>query len=240
MKAVTTFSPAGYKEYGKRCLEGLVENWPSDIVVFYEEKPDFEHPKIIYRPLSEIPERDAFLRLSERVPEAAGYFRNDDGKLEYNFMRDSRKYCHKAFAQMAVDDDLVFWIDADTVVFKPIPEDFLRGLLDGVPYCFFGRTTYTETGFLGFNTKHDLFPLLKRQYMNCYVRGAIFGLLGWHDCFAFDYARIGLSGRNLSPNGQEFDHVIAKSELAQYLDHLKGPSRKRTGYSAEAAVRWWE
>jgi len=239
MKAVTTFSPEGYEQYGRKCLESLIENWPSEIVVFYERKPDLVHEKLIYRDISTIPERDRFLKLSEKVPESAGYMRQSDGTIEYNFMRDSRKYCHKVFAQMAVDDDLVFWVDADTFVFKPIPEDYLRGLLVDVPYCFFGRDTYTETGFLGFNTQHRMFRLLKQQYLNCYARGVIFQLLGWHDCFAFDFARIGLAGRNLSPAGKGVDHVIAESELGQYLDHMKG-ARKSLGHSPEQKVKWWE
>lgn len=239
MKAVTTFSPEGYEKYGKRCLESLIENWPSDIVVFYEEKPDLEHPKLIYRNLDDIPERKTFLKLCDKVPESTGMMRFPDGTLQYNFMRDAKRYSHKAFAQMAVEDDLVFWVDADTVVFKSIPEEYLTGLLDGVPYCHFGRTTYTETGFLGFNQTHNLYKLFKQQYLTCYLKGVIFTMLGWHDCFAFDYARIGLQGRNLSPNGKEFDHVIATSELGQYLDHLKG-ARKDKGHSPEATVRWWE
>jgi len=238
MKAVTTFSPRGYRKYGKKCLESLIRNWPSEIGVFYEEKPDLEHEKLIYVPLNSIPERQEFLKLAENIPGSDGMVEREKAPTEYNFMRDALKYCHKAFCQMAVEDDHVFWIDADTVVFKEIQRDFLVSLFDGHPYCYFGRGMYTETGFLGFNQTHQLFPLLKRQYINCYTKGVLFSMLGWHDCFAFDYARIGIEGNNLSPLGKGTEHVIATSILGDYLDHLKG-NRKNLGHSPEQKVQWW-
>ncbi len=214
-------------------LETYVKHWPCPIEVWYEERPDFEHEKIIYRPISSIVDRMLFLGTAKTIPGADGVI--DD---RYHYTYDAIKFCNKVFCQLETQDDLVFWVDADTVTHHDVPPEVLRGLLNGVPYCFFGRGTYTETGFIGFNKKHPEYAALHRQYRRAYMEGILFTLLGWHDCYAFDYARIGIQGNNLSPNGRGMQHVIAESFLSSYLDHLKG-NRKTHGHSPESVVKWW-
>jgi len=233
LRAVTTFSPEGYEKYGRKCLETFVKHWPIPIEVWYEEKPDFEHEKIIYRPIDGIEDRKKFLEIAKTVP-------GSDGTAQgtYNFHYDAIKFCHKVFCQLETEDDLVYWVDADTVTHKDVPKEMLEGLLKDHPYCFFGRGTFTETGFLGFNKKSHLYEFFKYQYRRVYMEKIIFRLLGWHDCFAFDFARIGIQGNNLSPLGTGTEHVIAMSFMAEYIDHLKG-NRKKRGHSPESIVKWW-
>lgn len=233
MRAVTTFSPKGYEQYGRKMLESYVKHWPCPIEVWYEKKPDFEHEKIIYRDIRDIEDRLLFLESARRINGSDGIIKDT-----YNWEFDAIKFCNKVFCQLESKDDKVFWVDADTVTHSDVPEEMLSGLLEGVSYCYFGRTTWTETGFLGFNKEHPQYKAFHHQYRKAYLDGIIFTMLQWTDCFAFDYAKIGLQGNNLSPNGQGVQHVIAESFMSEYIDHLKG-ARKIRGHSPESKVRWW-
>lgn len=225
MLVVTSFSPEGYELYGRRCLETFVKHWPCKIVVFYEQKPDFEHEKIEYRDLYSIPLIKQFLdKIS--TPEFEGILNN-----QYDYRYNAHKFCRKVFAQDAVfdEDSAVFWLDADSVTLEDVPEEFLEVLIAGVPFTYYGRSkTYTETGFIGFNTVHPNFFGFRQKYLDYFLSGEIFTQLkGWHDCIAFDYARQGIIGRNLSPNGHGMEHVMASGPTAEYWTHLKGPRRKK-------------
>jgi hypothetical protein len=50
----------------------------------------------------------------------------------------------------------VFWIDADCVTHKHVPESFLDDCLPMILLLFLGRDGwyYTESGFLGINADH--------------------------------------------------------------------------------------
>jgi hypothetical protein len=228
--AITSFHPPAYTKYAKRCLQSLIKFFPGKVLAYVEdleEKPDIEGVEL--RDFFEIPGVNQYLEKIKRVPGADGFC------PEYDYQFDASKFCRKVFAQDAAFDldDSVFWFDADCVVLKAIPEDFLRGLIAGVPFCYLGRRSlYTETGFLGFNTKHPDFSKFRARYLSYFTSGKIFSQMkGWHDCIAFDYAREGLRGNNLTPGGIGVAHVLLNSPLAHYLDHLKGPKRKELGYS---------
>ena len=228
MLAVTSFNPQK-QPYGLRCLQTLTEFFPGRIIAYVEGDVSVEG--VESRDFFSIPGVKEYLERLKRVPGSDGFC------PEYDYQFDAAKFCRKVFAQDASFDleEEVFWFDADCVVLKPIPEDFLRELVSGVPFCYLGRQgkgAYTETGFLGFNTKHPDFQSFRSKYLSHFTSGKIFSQMkGWHDCIAFDFAREGLKGRNLSPEGAGMVHVVLQSVLAPYIDHLKGPKRKALGYS---------
>ena len=218
MLAVTTFSADGYREYAQTFLESYAKYWPIKLIAFYEEKPEFSHALIEYRSFYDIPETKALKRIRS----------SSDGDYRFN----AYKFCRKVFAQNALFDetDKLFWIDADCVCLLPMMESFLEELVQDVALCFMGRSSYTETGFIGFNTKHHDFGRFRDNYVIQYTEGRIFSQKEWHDCIAFDLARKDVEGRNLTEGGHGMEHVILTSPLAKYLDHLKG-GRKEYGYS---------
>lgn len=220
MLAVTSFSREGYAEYAKTFLETYVKYWPIKLVVFYEEKPDFEHPLIEYRNFYDIPETSVLEKIGQRA------------NTPHDYRFNAYKFSRKVFAQNALFDeaDKLFWIDADCICLKPVTEAFLADLLKDSPFCYLGRSNYTETGFIGFNTKHPEFEKFRSLYLAQYTQGLIFKQREWHDCIAFDVARAGINGRKLT-NGSTMEHVFLTSPLSPYLDHLKGPKRKKLGYS---------
>ncbi len=219
MLAVTTFSADGYREYAKNFLESYAKYWPVKLIAFYEERPEFEHPLIEYRDFFSIPET----QILERIGRTA------DMPEDYRF--NAYKFSRKVFAQNALFDetDILFWLDADCICLKTIPETFLEGLVKNVPLCYMGRSNYTETGFIGFNTKHPDFSEFRSRYVTQYTEGLIFKQREWHDCIAFDVARGRIKGNDIT-KGAAMGHVLLNSFLAEYLDHLKG-KRKERGYS---------
>lgn len=220
MLAVTTFSPKSYEKYARRCIEGLVEFFPGRVVA-YTEEPVSTVPNVELRDFWSIPGAKLYL---EKIKRVHGY--DGTGTGQYDFRYNCNVFCRKVFAQEAVfdEDDLVFWIDADSVVKKPIPATFLEDLMAGVPLAYMGRRlTYTETGFVGFNTKHEDFAKFRAAYLSWFTSGKVFQQLkGWHDCIAFDLARQGIKGKNLSPRGEGYGHVLPHTVLEPYLTHLKG------------------
>lgn len=223
MLVCTSFSPAGYDLYGKKCLETFVEFWPCDIVVYHEGEPDFKHEKVIYKALDDLP---AFRPTLERMRRVVG---SNGMRGGYDYTWDAQKFCRKVFAQDdCFDRDTeVFWLDADSVTHSSVPVEFLRGLIQDVAVTYYGRTSYTETGFIGFNTKHEDFPKFRKNYLAQFTEGKIFQQLkGWHDCIAFDIARQGVKGRDLSPGASGMTHVMATGPTAQFWAHNKGPKRK--------------
>lgn len=234
MLTITSFSPKGYEQYGRKCLETYVKFWPCPILVWYEEKPDFEHPLVEYRSLFEDPLRK-FLNRLENMADTDGFI---NGRYNYNF--DAKKFCRKVFAQEASFhlDDKIFWLDADTVTLKPIPASFLAGLVESFPLAYLGRrNSYTETGFLGFNTRHPDFQRFRDNYVIAYTKGRIFQHpRAWHDCIAFDMAREGIRGNDLNAKTpyQGLDHCWPHTVLGEYIQHNKGPARKDALYRAMA------
>lgn len=233
MIAVTSFSQTGYERYGKRMLETAAKYWPTKIIAYIEcatHIPEFDN--VEYRSLFDIPHVATFLQYIQNLPAAHG--KTDRG---YDYRFDCWKFCRKSFAQIDVckeTDGKVFWLDADLEFTQPVPEAFLNGLLtEDQAIAYLGRRGwYTETGFIGFNTRGDGFAHFLGTYEDCYRRGTIFTLGRWHDCEAFDFARCqtGVTGNNLSSfykNGHTDIDVLPQSVLAPYMTHHKGPAKNR-------------
>lgn len=131
----------------------------------------------------------------------------------------------------------VFWCDADVIIEKPITQEFLIGLLDGASIACFQRSKpHTETGFIGFDKTASGMDIFTELYHSYWHDGKVFYLTGWTDCDVFDASvtealHSGLVVRNLST--QPKGHVIAASQLGDYLDHQKG-RRRLLGRSPEA------
>jgi hypothetical protein len=219
---VTSFHEEAYS-YAKDCLSTLEKHFPGKIVA-YIEGGSYDHPKVEFRDFWAINGVKDYLEKLKRHPGGDGVL---NGK--YDFRYDANKFCRKVFAQDAVfdEDQYVFWFDADCIVKKPIPEPLLVSLVEK-PFAYLGRgaNSYTETGWLGFNTKHRDFSAFRGKYLPYFTTGRIFSQLkGWHDCIAFDYAREGIEGNNLTPRGMAMDSVIQDSPIGKYVAHLKGPRK---------------
>ena len=137
MIAVTTFSKTGFDNYARKMLESCVENWPGKLIAYTESPMDFKHEKVEERDFFDIPHVPAFYQYLQNVPLARGII---NGGYNYNY--DAWKFTRKMFAQYDVLKDAnepVFWIDADVIVKKPVPVEFLEGIFEGNALAFLGR-----------------------------------------------------------------------------------------------------
>lgn len=252
-RVITSFNWEGYQRYGKRFVETWLEYWPKSIglTIYYEgeEFDGFDFPKgISWHPMETVEFLPDYLDGVRRFPIMNGivgsvYDINFDarmGRKTFMQVHACRKYGGK-----------VFWIDADTVHTKHIPEAFLDTCLpDNKFCCFLGRDGwyFTESGFIGFNAEHPIAKKFLRDYVHVFIVGSIFTQApqfnekgqylggGWHDCIAFDLMR-GFSYReghegefvNLAagvPKGTM--HPFQNCAPGEFMAHLKG-DRKNTG-----------
>jgi len=245
---ITSFHAEGYKKYGKNFIDSWLEYWSPAIrlVVYYEgEESDFDMvPGVSWHPIEEVEFLTDYLK-SLQFPIMHGlvgdhYDINFDARMgRKSFMQAHavRKYGGK-----------VFWIDADCVTVKHVPERFLDECLpDEAMCCFLGRDGwyFTESGFIGFNGNHPVMSKFLKNYIHTFIAGTIFAQAprynekgqycggGWHDCIAFDCIRY------LMGNGEEFVnlakdvphgtmHPLQNCAPGEYLMHLKG-NRKDSG-----------
>lgn len=242
MIAITTFSRALYERYAHRVVETFC-NWPerAKLVVYSEDMSGESSERIEWRDLHKC-ERDLVKFKASCQP-------TDD----YRF--DAARFANKAFAMMhgstrddAIAAGLCFWLDADCITYRPIPEGFLESLIPSDCYLgYFGRhRLYTETGFWGVRTRNEHHRDFMYALRQLYLSGAIFRLREWHDCMALDVVRASFCDAwrlvkcvNLSGEHERSTHPIVHSALGRYIDHTKGP-RKDKGHSPEHPGRWWE
>jgi len=213
MLLVTSLGKTGYDQYGERMLESLKKHSKLPGRVYSEDEITFPHKK-----LHDVQGWESFY--------------NDTAHLEpKNYLFDARRFCHKVYAQLDAFDSgerYIVWIDGDCVFTKDITKTFLKKLTKESFCAYLGRKgTYTETGFLIFDTEHDDFPRFKSRYRELYDKRLIFRLPYWIDCLAFDVSRDGLQARNLTPDVEGMVDVFSRSPLAPYIEHDKGARKFR-------------
>ena len=261
--AATTFNDSGYTRYGKKMVESFDTYWPQcvDLYVYYEGT----------KPIDLFSERIHFIDLLQASPDLVRFkekYHNDplaNGKLgnsphgikrpnitskhinSESFLYDAVRFSHKVFCQIHasthIDTDIIFCMDADTLTFNPISEQFLETILPDKYYCSYlnREPIYTETGFLAYNTKHRYHDEFMNRYRSIYMDDLIFKLKEWHDCEAFDTVRKQMTNEQkincyslTKPNSG--NHPFVNSILGEYMDHLKG-QRKDIGRTPHNQVK---
>jgi hypothetical protein len=225
---VTSFSPAGFEQYGRTFLESFTERWPETVrcVVYYEAgQPPVQDYRCSGWPIAAVDGLVGFFD-KLRFPIMCGQIGPN-----YNINYDARM-ARKTFIQCdAVKryGGKVFWVDADVFTHSDVPETFPDDMLpDDKMCCYLGREGwyYTESGFIGFNADHPLTSGFMKAYRNVFLSGGFLALKGWHDCFAFDAIKDCMPKDqmvNLSkglPDGTM--HPFVNSALGAYMDHRKG------------------
>jgi hypothetical protein len=245
---VTSMHPAGWEEYGRRCLDGFERHWPSQYRLrFYAEDfvPQGVSPRVeVVDLLSAVPDVAAFRERCDS-PQARG--RMADGG--YNYRYDAVKFANKALALVHASRTCgtryLVWLDADTVTLRDVPPDLVQTLLaDGCFVAYLGRAfSHSETGFLAFDLANPSAEEFFSAYRGLYMSGELLRLREWHDCEVFDVTRTVFAAqgrirtRDLSPPGTT--HPFPNSVLGEYMDHLKGPDRKKAGASSAQDYRYF-
>jgi len=234
---ITSFTEEGYRVYGKNFIESFKEHWPSDVnlVVYYEG----DNIRDDWHFIDEVEYYDEWFERITPFP----MFRGDLGDGVYDIQRDAgmvRKVLMQIHAAKTYGGK-IFWLDADVFTFSDIPSDFLDTVLpDDKLSCYLGRDhwkesitgdlwpTYTESGFLGFNTEHPLASAFLSAYLTVPLSGMLFTMESWHDCICYDIARVHAFKEhkkefvNLSQDLPPNTHPFVNSVLGKYMDHKKG------------------
>jgi len=251
---VTSFSPAGYKDYGKRFIEGFIKHWPKDalLAVFYEgERPGIDDDRIWYLDLREDKDLQDFILRYGGNPKARGI---RDGVRNFRF--DALRFAPKIFAltsPLLPTSSWRVWIDADVETRAKIPDAFFSKLLRteatavylGRPKSVF-RTS--ECGFVAYRATSPSGRQFLADFRLNYTTGKIFDMPEWHDSFVFDalrsaYEDVGCKFTNLAADWysqqtgpmsfEEHGHPWPHTKLGEYLIHHKGPAGKETAISFE-------
>ena len=178
--AVTTFSPSGYEQYGKRFLESYVKFWTVPICVYYEgQRPDFNHALITWVNLDLDKDRAAFMG------------RHKDNTKDYRFQ--IVRFAHKIWAltdpkRLAeVDAETIVWLDADIETISPVDEGFLSEVCPaGFCGSYLGRVDWhhSECGFVSYNRKFGGVAFLE-ELREIYKTDKILEFDEHHDSFIF-------------------------------------------------------
>jgi len=239
---ITTFSDAGWEQYGKRFVETFLQHWPKNIKLkIYCDTIQPGYPDVEWIKLNEAcPDLVAFKDRHKHNENAHGL--RPDGKKK-SYLWDAVKFAHKSYCvsheALNSTTDLIIWLDADVVTHSPVPFEFIESLLPQNHYCaYLGREKiYPECGFVVYDTKSTYNKLFMQDWQALYNTDSLFEEIEYHDSYLFwqlvkKHSANGMHTTNLSEGHPHRPgvHVFINSPLGEYMDHLKG-KRKKDGRS---------
>ena len=217
---VTTFSPSGYEQYGRRFLESYIRHWSTPLWVYYEDqKPDFDHPLITWVNLCKDQDRAAFMK-------------RHHGKDTKDYRFQIVRFAHKIWALTdperieKVDTENWIWLDADIETLDTVDEAFLSNVCPaGFCGSYLGRVDWhhSECGFVSYNRRYGGVAFLS-ELREIYKSDKILEFDEHHDSFIFDKIKKGW-WYNIS-EGVKGMHVFDDCILGKKMKHYKGPLRK--------------
>lgn len=241
----TGFSPKGWDEYARGCLQSFHQYWPGDVELAAYGEQRVELPRGQYRDLAATGIVDFIERHADNPRyngrEPSPRWKDGERAAGYSYKWDAVKFCRQLAipadaARYVRDGEILVWLDADVLSLKPVPRDLVERLLGDADVCYLGRgRKHSEIGFWAVRMSPAVREFL-HDLRGIYLSDRVLALGEWHSAHVFDYVRkcTDLKQRDLSPGGA--GHVWFQTELGAYMDHLKG-SRKRYGRSAERSRR---
>ena len=253
---ITTFSDAGWEQYGKRFVETFVQYWPKNIKLkIYCDTIQPGYPEVEWIKLNETcPDLVAFKDRHKHNENAHGL--RPDGKKK-SYLWDAVKFAHKSYCvsheALNSTTDLIIWLDADVVTHSTVPFEFIESLLPQNHYCaYLGREKiYPECGFVVYDTRSEYNKIFMQDWQTLYNTDTLFEEIEYHDSYLFwqlvkKHSANGMHTTNLSKGHPHRPgvHVFINSPLGEYMDHLKG-KRKKDGrskptdiYNTRSAEYW--
>ena len=226
IKTITTWNNKLYEEYAHRFKETY--NWSFPLKIYNEDECM----------MKAIPDLKEFVeRNKDRQPYS-------DYKVKgKEFLTDGVRFSYKVYAYthalMTENVDGLICIDADSVFYKKIDEEWVKKHIhrDDCMMTYLGRgSNYSECGFLYFNLNHADTLAYANRMKSLYDTDGIYNLKEQHDSYVWDYVRKEFENRgtrNHNIGDGKPGHVQARSILGVVYDHTKG-NRKLKGRSGEA------
>jgi len=228
---ITSFNKKLYNDYAYRFFQTY--NWPFDLHVYTEEY-------FAFNPY------EAGVIVHELGEDCKNFVIRNKNKPFKNFITDGVRFCYKVYSVVQASQfknyDVLIWVDADSVFYKPLTVEFIEKYLyeEDKMMTYLGRSNYSECGFLLWNLKHkdakDYFNEMKKMYNE----DLIYKEKEQHDSYIWDVVRKKFENERKTLNknigDNDVGHVQARSVLGTIYDHTKGPKRKALGKSPEARI----
>ena len=246
---LTTCSAGGWDEYGSRMVESCLKFLPEGVRLYLYTDFKVRRPsdRLVVRKIPEVcPDLVEFQNTHGVFDFATGggvAESQHDTAYNSHIIWNALKFSHKVFTVEhavlnAEDEDVMVWLDADTLAFDRLDQDLLEATIPASCMLgYLGRSwKYSECGYVAYNLGHPATRMFASAMASMYKSGSVYSLKEWHDSYVFDVMReffernLGVQNHNISRDVAEFDHVFVNCELGRRLDHLKGP-RKAQGRS---------
>jgi hypothetical protein len=218
IKAITTFSAAGYEQYGRRMVDTFNQYWQIPLTVYQEG-----------------------FKISNgvdlNVPWQTEFKRRNSYRKFADFRFDAVRFSHKvaAVTEAARDCDYLIWLDGDVFTHKTVSmADTTQWLPADDEYIswLWRDKLYPEMGFYVLNVNHPQHKTAMNNLVNYYADDSIYKLEQWHDCWVFREVikNLGVKWKSLSGGYEWHSHPFINGPLGEFMDHAKG-NRKAQGKS---------
>jgi len=252
---VTTWGEQHWDLYAKRSVQSIIDNWPKDTQKFFY--PDnisqqIEAENTSYFSLKEV--QPTFADFAERHKNSVLVKTKMAEATDNKFVFDVVRFAHKVYAVIdaaeRANTEQLIWIDADTVTYKTIPQEWLDHIAPLNKFTtFIGRPKkgYSECGFVSYNLASLHAQEFFARWKDYYESDKWNTLKGFTDCHTYDAVRTQMvtegkisdndlnDGRFLGYRGSK--HPFVNSELGDYMDHLKGERKDIKNSSKDMKVK---
>ena len=227
---ITSFNEKLYNEYAHRFVNTY--NWPFDLKIYTELKFNIDNENF---------------EVIELEQDSKNFVERNKHRPVKDFWVDGVRFSYKVYSVLQASTkkeyDILIWVDADSVFYKPLSIEFIKQNLykEDCMMTYLGRGEhYSECGFLLWNLKHRDTQDYFKQMKNMYDNDLIYNEREQHDSYIWDLIRKKLEKEketmNIDIGDKKVGHVQARSILGTLYDHTKGPKRKTSGKSPEARV----
>lgn len=198
---------------------------------------NFDIPLIVYWEGDDPPSGVQCIDLLQETNLTKFKKRNKGNPQIDGFFKGAIKFAPKSYSVIHrlenTDSDYTIWLDADVFVHSKIDQSFYDRVIDPEKMAtVLGRKhRYLESGFVVYNHSHPRLEEFTKTYKACYEEDKIFDIPEWHDAFVVDWIikKMDAPILNLTPYGENYQHVFVDSFLGDYMDHMKGDRKKQGG-----------
>lgn len=231
IKIVSTFSDAGYEEYGRNFIESCRQYLSKDITLTLY----VDNVKIVPDSNMEILSYDSY------IPEMKFFKERHKDKPVHSFIYDGVKFAYKSYAMCHAskqnDCDILIWLDADTVLQSYIDSKYLLQFLKPNKFAgYIGRKGAPETGFIIFDLSNPNANIFFDTFKRYYDTDEVYQLSEYHDAFVFKHlidkfeSEKLLEGINLI-EGQKVKHPL-NFLFDSNIIHYKGEHKSKDAIHA--------
>jgi hypothetical protein len=234
-RVVTAFNDEGFELYGKRMIEGYLRYWPKSIpLIVYPQGLNDKDIVWLYEQGVEVRELPdwwhVFVARHRDTPEHHGNL-----PTHYDFRCNAVKWaCKPAAIADALErliDGVLIWLDADTVMKKPVSEEWLDGLFPNPDngMAWLDREAKAQEGsFLMFRVAFSESHRIVGEFRRLYETDEVFKLQYTADNYVLQHVvdKMGLTPVSLSGSGRHNNEPFNEGPLGDRILHLKGPMAK--------------